>query len=404
MKLISIVVPCLDEEEALPFYYRNMCGIMGQMCEVRFELIFVDDGSTDGTLEILRELSRRDARCRYLSFSRNFGKEAAICAGLRSAKGDYTATMDVDLQDPPELLPKMYELVSSGVCDCAAARRVTRDGESWLRSRLSQEFYRCANRIAKTELVSGARDFRLMSRRMTEAVLELGECSRFSKGLFSWVGFRTEWLAYENVERSAGRTKWSLGKLFGYALEGIAGMSTAPLMLASLLGFLFLLLSGGMLAAAGIWAATGRGAVTAGYLLGCLVVFAGGVQLLCMGISAWYLSRTYIEVKHRPVYILQETDETERVGTGAAKAAAGQVQGVAEEYVCRDLDERQCDRRRADEQQCDRRRADERRRDRKGAAGQPQPGIILRPLPTELGMEHCVSAAAQSDGMGREPF
>lgn len=311
MDLISIIVPCLNEEEALPLFYREMQRVMAQMKNVSFEVIFVDDGSCDGTLGWIRGLHQRDKRCRYLSFSRNFGKEAAIYAGLLHARGDYAAVMDADLQDPPALIPKMYRAVREEGYECAAARRADRKGEPRIRSFLSKKFYRCAGRLTGLEFADGARDFRLMSRKMVQAVLEMGEYNRFSKGMFSWVGFRTKWLDYENVERQAGKTKWSLRGLFSYALEGIAGFSTAPLMAAAVCGGIFCMASL-VLGAAGIAAFFAEKSLWAGgFLLAGLVFLASGVQLLCSGISSWYLARTYLEVKHRPIFILQESDGRE---------------------------------------------------------------------------------------------
>lgn len=222
MNLISVIVPCWNEEETIPIYYEHMCPVMDAI-DADCELIFVDDGSQDATLSEMKKLSEKDARCQYLSFSRNFGKEAAIYAGLCKAKGDYVVVMDVDLQDPPELLPKMYEMVKNGTCDSVATRRSDRTGEPVIRSFLSENFYKFINKISKTQLVYGARDYRIMCRKMVDAVLQMSEYNRFSKGIFSWVGFKTEWLEYENVERSAGETKWSLRQLFKYSLEGITG-------------------------------------------------------------------------------------------------------------------------------------------------------------------------------------
>ena len=236
MSRISVVVPCFNEEEALPVYYRAMCKVMKEMPEEEFELIFVDDGSSDKTLSILKEMNETDGRCRYLSFSRNFGKEAAIYAGLKNAGGDYVATMDVDLQDPPGLLPEMYRILTQEDYDSVATRRSTRAGEPRLRSFLSESFYKFINSISKTEIVNGARDYRLMKRRMVDAVLGMSEYNRFSKGIFEWVGFRTKWLEFQNVGRCAGQTKWSVRKLFTYSLEGITGFSVAPLSLASVVG------------------------------------------------------------------------------------------------------------------------------------------------------------------------
>ena len=243
MSRISIVVPCFNEEEALPVYYREMSKIMERMPDVEFELIFVDDGSSDGTLQLLKDLNKTDIRCRYLSFSRNFGKEAALYAGLRSAQGDYVATMDVDLQDPPGLLPEMYRIIQEENYDSVATRRSTRTGEPRIRSFLSESFYKFINSISKTEIVNGARDYRLMKRKMVDAVLGMSEYNRFSKGIFEWVGFRTKWLEFQNVGRCAGETKWSVKKLFFYSLEGITGFSVAPLSLASVVGVVFCILA-----------------------------------------------------------------------------------------------------------------------------------------------------------------
>ena len=281
MNLISVIVPCWNEEETIPIYYEHMCPVMDAI-DADCELIFVDDGSQDATLS--EKLSEKDARCQYLSFSRNFGKEAAIYAGLCKAKGDYVVVMDVDLQDPPELLPKMYEMVKSGICDSVATRRSDRTGEPVIRSFLSENFYKFINKISKTQLVYGARDYRIMCRKMVDAVLQMSEYNRFSKGIFSWVGFKTEWLEYENVERSAGETKWSLRQLFKYSLEGI-------------LMILFLVIR------TLIW-----GDPVAGWpSMVCVILFMGGIQLLCMGIMGEYLSKTYLESKHRPIYIIRSS-------------------------------------------------------------------------------------------------
>lgn len=234
--LISLVVPCYNEEESLPIFYKEASKIAQQMGishGADFEFIFVDDGSKDRTLQIARELHRKDARVRYISFSRNFGKEAGIYAGLKAAKGDYVATMDADLQDPPSLLPEMLELLFSGEYDCAATRRTTREGEPPVRSWFAKKFYQIINKLSDTEIVDGARDFRLMSRKMTDAVLSMAEYNRFSKGIFSWVGFKTKWIDYKNVERVAGTTKWNFWGLLKYSIEGIVGFSTAPLLMAA---------------------------------------------------------------------------------------------------------------------------------------------------------------------------
>lgn len=310
METISVVIPCLNEEDALPLFLPAMEPVMKAL-PVRWELIFVDDGSSDQTLSLLKQLCQQDHRCHYLSFSRNFGKEAALYAGLQHASGDYAAVMDVDLQDPPELLKQMYRLLQTEELDCVAACRKDRAGEPWLRSRLSDAFYRVINHFTDTPLIPGARDFRLMRRTMVDAILELGEYNRFSKGIFSWVGFRTQYIPYENVTRSAGSTKWSMRQLLAYALDGITDFSVAPLSLASILGCSFCVLS---LAAillivfrTLIW-----GDPVAGWpSLACIVFLVSGVQLLCSGILGQYLSKAYMEGKHRPIYILREvSDET----------------------------------------------------------------------------------------------
>ena len=263
MDRISIVVPCFNEEEALPVYYREMKRVMGELSEVSFEILFVDDGSSDKTLEILKQLNAKDGRCEYLSFSRNFGKEAAIYAGLKHASGDYVATMDVDLQDPPGLLPE--------------------------------------------EIVNGARDYRLMKRIMVDAVLEMSEYNRFSKGIFGWVGFRTKWLEFQNVERSAGETKWSLRKLFSYSLEGITGFSVAPLSLASVMGVGFCVLAFIMIAVIIVRTLIWGDPVAGWPSMVCIIFLVSGVQLFCLGIVGEYLAKTYLETKHRPIFILKES-------------------------------------------------------------------------------------------------
>lgn len=308
-EMISIIVPCWNEAEALPIYYKEMCRVMELMSEVQFELIFVDDGSVDATLETMKEFHKKDKRCRYLSFSRNFGKEAAIYAGLKNSLGDYVAIMDVDLQDPPRLLPEMYRILKEEQYDSVATKRSTRTGEPKIRSFLSEKFYQFMNRISKTEIVNGARDYRLMKRKMVEAVLEMSEYNRFSKGIFGWVGFRTKWLEFENVERSAGETKWSLKKLFVYSMEGITGFSVAPLSLAAIVGVLFCFVSFLMIiiiiARTLIW-----GDPVSGWpSLACIIFLVSGVQLLCTGIVGQYLSKTYLETKHRPIFILKDSSE-----------------------------------------------------------------------------------------------
>ncbi len=308
MKRISLVVPCYNEEEALPLFYRAADEVARSMPEQVFEFLFVDDGSTDKTLALLREYRAKDERVRYLSFSRNFGKEAALYAGLEASTGDYVAVMDADMQDPPSLLPEMYALVRSGEFDCAATRRVSRAGEPPVRSFFARMFYALIRHISSTEIVDGARDFRLMTRQMTDAVLQMGEYNRFSKGIFGWVGFRTKWLEYENVQRAAGQTKWSFWKLFIYSLEGITAFSTAPLAMAAVLGIVFCAVSFLAVCAIVVRTLVWGDPVSGWPSLACIMFFVGGVQLLCTGIVGQYLAKTYLETKRRPLYLIKERE------------------------------------------------------------------------------------------------
>ena len=296
----------------MPLFYREASRVAAAMKASHgadFEFIFVDDGSKDGTLRVARELHDADPRVRYVSFSRNFGKEAGIYAGLQAARGDYVATMDADLQDPPALLPKMLDALLTGDYDCAATRRTTRKGEPRLRSWFARLFYRIINKMSDTEIVDGARDFRLMSRRMVDAVLEMAEYNRFSKGIFSWVGFSTKWFDYENVERVAGQTKWNFWSLFKDSIEGSVGFSTTPLLVAAAAGVIFC-----VAAFIGILFVVVRallfGDPTAGWpSLVCIILLCSGVQLFCLGIVGEYLAKTYLEVKHRPIYLTRETEQ-----------------------------------------------------------------------------------------------
>ena len=307
MDKISIIIPCFNEEEALPIYYAEMKKVMDSMKkQTSFELLFVDDGSSDRTYEIMKDLHRKDGRCQYLSFSRNFGKEAAIYAGLQNASGDYAAIMDVDLQDPPSLLPDMYRILKEEPYDSVATRRSTRMGEPKIRSFLSKEFYNVINKISKTEIVSGARDYRLMNRKMIDAVLEMSEYNRFSKGIFGWVGFRTKWLEYENVQRVAGETKWNFWKLFLYSLDGIMAFSTMPLSIASFFGILFCILAFVFMIFIFVRALIYGDPVAGWPSMVCIISFIGGVQLLCLGIMGQYMSKLYMEVKDRPKYLVKE--------------------------------------------------------------------------------------------------
>lgn len=307
-ELMSIVVPCYNEEEVIEKYYEATTPIVQGM-EIDYEIIFVDDGSKDKTAKLMKELSEKDEHIKYIILSRNFGKEGAMYAGLCHAKGDYVAIMDVDLQDPPALLPEMLDTLRNEEYECVGTRRVTRKGEPKIRSFFARSFYRLINKMTKTEIVDGARDFRLMKRNMVDSILELQEYNRFSKGIFSWVGYRTKWLEYENIERAAGETKWSFWKLFKYSIEGIVAFTTAPLAIASLFGFIFC-----FLAFAGILFIVIRALVEPGSAIDgwpsmmCLILFVGGIQLLTIGILGQYLSKTYLETKKRPIYLTRETN------------------------------------------------------------------------------------------------
>ena len=310
-RLISVIVPCYNEEAALPLFLDALRKTGAELYDefaCNTELLFVDDGSRDATLAVLRDAARTESNVRYLSFSRNFGKEAAMYAGLQHARGDYVVIMDADLQHPPAMLRDMIATLNAGGYDCAAARRVSRDGEPPLRSFFSRRFYRLINRISDTEIVDGACDFRMMTRRMVDAILSLREYNRFSKGIFSWVGFRTKWLPFENQERVAGETKWSFWGLLVYAIQGIVGFSTVPLALVALLGILLCVAA--LLTVVYIIIKTLLfGDPVGGWpSMACMVMFMGGVQLFCMGILGEYLAKTYLEVKRRPVYVLSETD------------------------------------------------------------------------------------------------
>lgn len=312
MKTISVIVPCYNEEKALPFFLQEVRSVLERMMEdeeLAYELLFINDGSTDGTLQLLRDAARQDSHVRYLSFSRNFGKEAAMYAGLQHCKGDYAAVMDADMQDPPSLLPEMYAALRSGEYDSVATRRVSRDGEPPVRSFFARRFYWLMNRISDTRIEDGARDFRLMTRQMVDAILSMTEYNRFSKGIFGWVGFRTKWLPYENVERVAGQTKWSFWKLFLYSIEGITAFSTAPLAFASVIGVLFCLIAFLFICVVLVKTLLYGDPVGGWPSMMCVILFLGGIQLFCIGILGQYLAKTYLETKRRPIYIVQETSE-----------------------------------------------------------------------------------------------
>ncbi len=305
---ITAVVPCYNEQEALGLFYEELNRVTAEMRDCEFKILFVNDGSKDRTLELMKELAEKDGRVKYISFSRNFGKEAAIYAGLEHASGDLVAIMDADLQDPPRLLPEMYRAVTEEGYDSVATRRVTRKGEPPIRSFFARMFYRLMNKMCKTEVVDGARDFRLMTRPFVDSLLSMKEYNRFSKGLFGWVGFRTKWIEFENVERVAGETKWSFWKLLLYAIDGMVAFSTMPLSVAALIGILMC-----VIAAISIIFIIVRQLCFGGSAFGwpsmvCIMIFIGGVQLLCMGIMGQYLAKTYLEVKNRPIYICKETN------------------------------------------------------------------------------------------------
>ena len=309
-KLISVVVPCYNEEEALPFFFEEIDKVMGEMPDYNFEVIYVDDGSKDKTLSILRERAAVDKFTRFVSFSRNFGKEAGMLAGLRESKGDFVCIMDADLQDPPSLLPQMMNIIAEKGCDSVATRRGNRKGEPPIRSLFAKMFYSLMNKISKVEFVPGARDYRLMSRRMVDAVLSMSEYNRFSKGIFSWVGFKTEWISFSNVERVAGKTKWSFWGLFKYSIECIVAFSTAPLAISSFCGFLMFLASIIGSLAIIIQKLLDSSSSVSGWASNvCIILLVGGLQLLCLGILGQYLSKTYLETKHRPDYIVAETEK-----------------------------------------------------------------------------------------------
>ena len=310
-KSISVVVPCYNEEQALPYFIQEIQKVAAEMAQkqVELEVLLVNDGSRDGTLGLLRNYAAQYPNVRYLSFSRNFGKEAAMYAGLEHARGDYVAMMDADMQDPPSLLPQMYDLLQTGEYDSVATRRVSRKGEPPIRSFFARMFYKLINRISDADIVDGARDYRLMSRPMVDAILSMKEVNRFSKGIFGWVGFRTYWLPYENVERVAGETKWSFWKLFRYSLEGIIAFSTAPLAIASVVGLLVCLAAVAALAVVLVKTLAFGDPVAGWPSMICIILFLGGVQLLTVGIIGQYLAKTYLETKKRPIYILAEKSQ-----------------------------------------------------------------------------------------------
>ena len=308
MDKISIAVPCYNEEPALEPFFAAVSAVAEQMPEVAFEFLFIDDGSRDRTLEKMQELAQRDSRVKYISFSRNFGKEAGIYAGLENATGDYVVVMDADLQDPPALLPEMYRSIKEEGYDCVGSRRVTRKGEPPIRSLFARLFYKLINKMSDAEIVDGARDFQMMSRQVVEAILSMGEYNRFSKGIFGWIGFKKKWLEYENIERVAGETKWSFWKLFLYAIEGIVAFSTTPLVISSVFGLICCALALVMILVI-IARTLIFGDPTSGWpSLVCIMLLLSGIQMLGIGIVGQYLAKTYLETKKRPIYLVRKTN------------------------------------------------------------------------------------------------
>lgn len=307
-KLISLIIPCYNEEAGLGILYKALTEVSAKMSEYDFEYLFINDGSKDSTLDLITEFADGDPRVKYISFSRNFGKEAAMYAGFCNAKGDYVTVMDSDMQDPPSLLPQMVEILEQGEYDSVATRRVTRAGEPPIRSFFARAFYKIINRISDANVVDGARDFRLMRREMVDTIVSMGEANRFSKGIFGWIGFKTYWLSYENVERAAGETKWSFWKLFKYAIDGMVNFSQAPLMISAWVGFFFVLVSLLAIVFVFVRKLVYGGSVEGWASLVCIMLFIAGVQLFCMGVMGSYLAKIYQESKHRPHYIVGKTN------------------------------------------------------------------------------------------------
>lgn len=307
MLLLSLVIPCYNESSALPVFMKELTHVIDALDDVETEVLFIDDGSSDDTLCLIKEIAASHSGVRYYSFSRNFGKESAILAGLVHSKGDYVAVMDADLQDPPALLPEMLRAVREGGVDCAGTRRVSRKGEPPIRSFFARMFYRFINAISATQLVDGARDYKLLSRQAVDALISMPEYNRFSKGLYEWIGFRTKWFDFENVERIAGETKWSFWKLFKYSLEGIFAFSTIPLAFSSLLGVIFMLFSVVTIAILLIRESLYHISAYGWTSMVCVILLVSGVQLFCLGIFGQYLAKAYLEVKHRPHFIVKES-------------------------------------------------------------------------------------------------
>ena len=305
MEVISIIIPCYNEEDSIPLIYNELKKVSNNM-KYDFEFIFVNDGSIDNSLSVLKKLSAKDKQVKYIHFSRNFGKEAAMYAGLSKSKGDYVTIMDADLQDPPSLLPEMLRLIKEEGYDSVGTRRVNRIGEPPIRSFFARCFYKIINKISKTEMVDGARDYRLMTRQMVDSIISMKEYNRYSKGLFSFVGFNTKWLEYENVERVAGETKWSFWKLLRYAFDGIIAFSTTPLLISTFIGILFCIISFIAIIAIIIKTLCFGDPVGGWPSMVCIIFMVSGIQLFCIGIIGAYLSKTYLETKNRPIYIIRE--------------------------------------------------------------------------------------------------
>lgn len=314
--LLSIIVPCKNEEQAVPIFYSEFLKVAEKMGEINFEIIFVEDGSTDNTLGIIRDMSAKDPRVRYISFSRNFGKEAAMSAGLKYSMGDYVAIMDADLQDPPQLLPQMFKKMEESGCDCVAARRRTRDGEPKIRSFLARSFYKILNSTSDLKFTEGARDYRLMKRRVVDAIMELPEYNRFLKGIYEWVGFKTEWVEFDNVERCAGETKWTLFQLCVYSLNALTSFSTVPLAIAAIVGILFCIFSSAAIILLSVRQLIFHNSAYGWTSMVCIIFFLCVLQLFCLGMIGQYAAKIYMETKKRPQYIISEISERRETTSG----------------------------------------------------------------------------------------
>lgn len=315
MSKISLIVPCLNEEQVLPVFYKELSDVMRTLTDYSYEVLFIDDGSSDNTLKVIKGFASEDKHVKYISFSRNYGKEAAMYAGFCNVTGDYTAVLDADMQDPPSLLPKMIKILEQGEYDSVATRRVTREGEPPIRSWFAHQFYKLINKISDVNIVDGARDFRLMKRSMVDAIISVSEYNRFTKGIYGWIGFKTYWLPYENVKRAAGETKWSMWGLAKYALDGIVNFSTVPLNIASWSGIVMTLVSFLCLIFVIVRKLIFDDPVAGWASQVCIIIFIGGIQLFCMGIMGRYLAKLYVESKHRPHYIVAQDNLTEKEET-----------------------------------------------------------------------------------------